>query len=134
MLTLAKQPHSDIMKVSWLTKKGRKSKCLSEKKTPEINMMKQNYCNIHRDWKIVIFEWFIMSYFGSSYGHFSISRQKLRWNETKIIVLFLFSFKKMKLFLEDGPITPKVPPQLRHCYLTLIGLCINLHHWKSSSY
>ena len=38
-------------------------------KKPSMNMSKQNYRDLNRDWTIIIFEWFVISYFGSSYGH-----------------------------------------------------------------
>ena len=37
-------------------------------KNSKINTMKQNYCDLRRDWIILVLEWFFMSYFGSSYA------------------------------------------------------------------
>ena len=44
-------------------------------KGPKINTKKQNHHDLHRDWTIVTFESFAMSYFTSSYGHFQQNRQ-----------------------------------------------------------
>lgn len=35
-----------------------------------LDTTKPNYCDLYCNWTIVFTEWFVMNYFGSSYGHF----------------------------------------------------------------
>ena len=61
---------------------------------------KPKHCTLHSDWAIVIFEWFVMHYFGSSSKWTcSIASQKLKYGKTKWIISFLYSFKKIKFSL-----------------------------------
>ena len=57
------------------------------------------YCTLHLDWAIVIFEWFVMHYFGSSSKWTcSIASQKSKYGKTKWIISFLYSYKKNQVF------------------------------------
>ena len=82
---------------------------------------KPKYCTLHPDWTIVIFEWFVMHYFGSSSKWtFSIASQKLKYGKTKWIISFLYSYKKIKFSLawvrcDCTQCNPLVTP-LQHIY------------------
>ena len=87
----------------------RRIKVAKAEKNAKMNTTKPNYLDLHRDWKIIIFEWFFMIYFSSCYKHFqknghivilfySRAKIKIRQNNNLIFIFLLkghFFFPKV---------------------------------------